>query len=113
MQFADEVTAEDVGLERPKLRGGQAEKILRGVSEHQQAFIRQLNVRRQAIKPKFKPEPGEDTVVAIGTDGLTSAVDLRLLPALKLWEAGIDRPSSRTRTPRCRWSPSRSSPSGS
>ncbi|MDR7254927.1 N12 class adenine-specific DNA methylase [Nocardioides sp. BE266] len=90
VQFADEVTAEDVGLERPKLRGGQAEKILRGVSEHQEAFIRQLNVRRQAIKPKFKPEPGEDTVVAIGTDGLTSAVDLRLLPALKLWEAGID-----------------------
>lgn len=90
VQFADEVTAEDVGLERPKLRGGQAEKILRGVSEHQQAFIRQLNVRREAIKPKFKPEPGEDTVVAIGTDGLTSAVDLRLLPALKLWEAGID-----------------------
>lgn len=90
VQFADEVTAEDVGLERPKLRGGQAEKILRGVSEHQQAFIRQLNVRREAIKPRFKPEPGEDTVVAIGTDGLTSAVDLRLLPALKLWEAGID-----------------------
>lgn len=90
VQFADEVTAEDVGLERPKLRGGQAEKILRGVSEHQQAFIRHLNVRREAIKPKFKPEPGEDTVVAIGTDGLTSAVDLRLIPKLKLWEAGID-----------------------
>lgn len=90
VQFADEVTAEDVGLERPRLRGGQAEKILQGVSEHQQAFIRHLNVRREAIKPKFKPEPGEDTVVAIGTDGLTSAVDLRLIPKLKLWEAGID-----------------------
>ena len=90
VQFADEVTAEDVGLERPKMRGGQAEKILRGVSEHQQAFIRHLNVRREAIKPKFKPEPGEDTVVAIGTDGLTSAVDLRLIPAPKLFEAGID-----------------------
>lgn len=90
VQFADEVTAEDVGLERPRLRGGQAEKILRGVSENQQAFIRHLNVRREAIKPKFKPEPGEDTVVAIGTDGLTSAVDLRLISKLKLWEAGID-----------------------
>lgn len=90
VQFADEVTAEDVGLERPVLRGGQAEKILQGVSEHQQAFIRHLNVRREAIKPKFKPEPGEDTVVAIGTDGLTSAVDLRLISKLKLWEAGID-----------------------
>ena len=90
VQFADEVTAEDVGLERPSLRGGQAEKILRGVSEHQQAFIRQLNVRREAIKPKFKPEPGEDTVVAIGTDGLTSAVDLRLIPESKLLAAGID-----------------------
>lgn len=90
VQFADEVTAEDVGLERPVLRGGQAEKILRGVSEHQQAFIRHLNVRREAIKPKFKPEPGEDTVVAIGTDGLTSAVDLRLISKVKLWEAGID-----------------------
>jgi hypothetical protein len=90
VQFADEVTAEDVGLERPRLRGGQAEKIVRGVSEHQQAFIRHLNVRREAIKPKFKPEPGEDTVVAIGTDGLTSAVDLRLISKIKLWEAGID-----------------------
>ena len=90
VQFADEVTAEDVGLERPRLRGGQAEKILQGVSEHQQAFIRHLNVRREAIKPKFKPEPGEDTVVAIGTDGLTSAVDLRLISKVKLWEAGID-----------------------
>ncbi|MEP9385568.1 SNF2-related protein [Nocardioides cheoyonin] len=90
VQFADEVTAEDVGMERPALRGGQAEKILRGVSEHQQAFIRHLNVRREAIKPKFKPEPGEDTVVAIGTDGLTSAVDLRLIPEHKLLEAGID-----------------------
>lgn len=90
VQFADEVTADDVGLERPKLRGGQAEKVLRGVSERQQAFIRHLNVRREAIKPKFKPEPGEDTVVAIGTDGLTSAVDLRLIPKLKLWEAGVD-----------------------
>ncbi|WP_133059006.1 MULTISPECIES: SNF2-related protein [unclassified Nocardioides] len=90
VQFADEVTADDVGLERPALRGGQAEKVLQGVSEHQQAFIRALKARRDAIKPKFKPEPGDDTVVAIGTDGLTSAVDLRLISPLKLWEAGID-----------------------
>lgn len=90
VQFADEVTAADVGIERPRVAGGQAEKILEPVSAHQQQFIAYLNQRRQLVQPRFKPVKGEDTVVAIGTDGLTSAIDLRLIPPGKLEAAWID-----------------------
>jgi N12 class adenine-specific DNA methylase len=90
VQFTDEVTADDVGIERPKLVGGAAEKVVMPVSENQQKYVEHLAYRRSQIKPTFKPEPGDDTVVAIGTDGLISAVDLRLLPDGKLLDAGID-----------------------
>ena len=88
-QVFDTVTATDIGLQRPRLAGGQAQLVPVDASANLHRFVRHLADRRDMITPRRRPEPGDDTVVAIGTDGLTSAVDLRLIPEEKLAAAGL------------------------
>lgn len=90
VQFADEVTADDIGLERPKLKDGKGTKVVVPASDPLRLFMQHLAYRQSQIKPSFKPEKGDDTHVAIGTDGLIAAVDLRLLSREKVEAAGID-----------------------
>lgn len=89
-QSFDQVTAADVGLERPRIQGGAATAVNRQASENQKLFTAHLQYRYENMPKVRNPGPGSDNALAIGSDGLAAAIDLRLVGARKLLAAGID-----------------------
>ena len=79
VQFVDTTTADDVGLERPSLRGGKAEKSVGQVSDNQRLFLAHLQTRGTGSSRRASPR-GRGHVVAIGTDGLIASVDCGSCP---------------------------------
>jgi len=79
-EFADVLTAKDVKLPRPAVRGGKAEEIVSDATPELTEFIQQLSRRADAIR-SGRVDPREDNMLKITSEGRAAALDMRLLDA--------------------------------
>ena len=92
--FADIRTADDLGLERPKISGDSAVDIVVDGSEELQDYIAELVERYEAVQARTV-QPTEDNALKIFTDARKAALDLRFVgrtqPSPSKLEMAADR----------------------
>lgn len=76
--FADVRSADELGLPRPRVAGGQAEVVAIPADSELKAFMAALVERAGKVKRGRRLEKGDDTVLAVAGDGRVGALDTRL-----------------------------------
>lgn len=80
--FADVVSAKDLGrlVKRPRVRTGRRQIVTAPPSDAFKAYQRVLDARIKAIEMRRgQPQPGDDILLSVITDGRHAAIDMRFV----------------------------------
>lgn len=90
--FGDVKTARDLNLPTPKLIGGKPQSQIIEPSEALEAYVQSLIFRARQVAGEVgvKPDPTEDNMLKITSDGRKAATDMRLV-----WPDAEDDPESK------------------